>query len=156
MEAIKFKLGDYPKGVLLDVAELWELYVVGVLRKAAMAFTMKHGTRESEASKKLLRSEMNEDGLGLLIPAAIISMRGQVHGILDAKYKRLSPTQHSPQGPQREDLYQMTAYLGRYGQSEYQQCWGILTYPCDAEQTTPPMAEKLSPWALDENKKYCF
>lgn len=144
------------KGVLLDIAELWELYVVGVLRKAATAFTVKHGTRETEATKKLLRSDVNGDGLGLLIPDAIISMGGQVHGVLDAKYKRLEPTRHSPQGPQREDLYQMTAYLGQYGQSGYQQRWGILAYPRDVGQPTQPMAEILSPWSLEANKKVLF
>lgn len=142
--------------MLLDVAELWELYVVGVLRRAATAFTVKHGTRETEATKKLLRSDVNGDGLGLLIPDAIISMGGQVHGILDAKYKRLEPTRHSPQGPQREDLYQMTAYLGQYGQSGYQQRWGILAYPHDVGQTTQPMAETLSPWSIDAKKKVLF
>ena len=36
------------KGILLDVAELWEMYVLSILRKAATPLSVKHGTRERD------------------------------------------------------------------------------------------------------------
>ncbi len=45
------------KGVLLDVAELWEMYVLSVLRKAAAPLTVTHGTREKAATKKKAAEE---------------------------------------------------------------------------------------------------
>jgi 5-methylcytosine-specific restriction enzyme subunit McrC len=97
------------KGVLLDVAELWEMYVLSVLRKAAAPLTVTHGTREKAATKKMLHSDVTGQGLGTLIPDAILHAGGQVQGVVDAKYKSLHPSASTPNGPQREDLYQMAA-----------------------------------------------
>lgn len=66
------------KGVLLDVAELWEMYVLSVLRKAAAPLTVTHGTREKAATKKMLHSDVTGQGLGTLIPDAILHAGG--HG----------------------------------------------------------------------------
>ncbi len=144
------------KGVLLDIAELWELYVVGLLRQAATAFNVKHGTREVDNTKKLLRSDIDDSGMGMLIPDVILSINRDARVIVDAKYKRLHPTQSFPNGVQREDLYQIAAYLGRFGSDKYQQRWGILAYPCDPSHPETPRAEDLSPWTLDANKKVLF
>lgn len=144
------------KGVLLDVAELWEMYVLSVLRKAAAPLSVKHGTREKEASKKLLHSDFNGQELGTLIPDAILYAHGEVRGIVDAKYKSLHPSATAPQGPQREDLYQMAAYLGRFAPMNRQSSWGLLAYPHDPSRPTVAPAERYSPWSLADHKKVVF
>lgn len=144
------------KGVLLDVAELWEMYVLSVLRKAAEPLTVTHGSREKAASKKLLLSDVTGQGLGTLIPDAILHAEGQVQGVVDAKYKSLHPSTSAPNGPQREDLYQMAAYLGRFVPPVGRVSWGILAYPLDPARPSIPQAEQFSPWSLDGGRKVVF
>ena len=144
------------KGVLLDVAELWEMYLLSVLRKAATPLSVKHGTRERDASKKLLWSDVNGQGLGTLIPDAILYARNDVHGVADAKYKSLHPSANAPNGPQREDVYQMAAYLGRFAPLNGKAAWGLLAYPDDPSRPTVAPAEQHSPWSLDQGKKVVF
>lgn len=144
------------KGVLLDVAELWEMYVLSVLRKAATPLSVKHGTRERDASKKLLWSDVNGQGLGTLIPDAILYARNDVQGVADAKYKSLHPSANAPNGPQREDLYQVAAYLGRFAPLDGKAAWGLLAYPDDPSRPTVTPAEQYSPWSLDHGKKVVF
>jgi len=144
-------------GVLLDVAELWERYVLSVLRKSVIPFAVKHGTHERDASKLLLQSEVNGQGLGKLIPDGIVHKDGYVFGILDAKYKSLYPSVGAPHGPQREDLYQMTAYLGRFAPiKNIAPAWGVLAYPEVPGRPEIPLAESLSPWLLGDGKKIYF
>ncbi len=144
------------RGVLLDVAELWEMYVLSVLRKAAAPFTVTHGTRDKAASKKLLQSDITGQGLGTLIPDAILHAAGKIQGVADAKYKSLRPSENSPNGPQREDLYQMAAYLGRFVPADGRVSWGVLAYPLDSAHAPIPHAEQQSPWSLDGNRKIVF
>lgn len=144
------------KGVLLDVAELWEMYVLSVLRKAAAPLTVTHGTRERVASKKLLHSDITGQGLGTLIPDAILHAGGRVRGVAGAKYKSLHPSASAPNGPQREDLYQMAAYLGRFVPPYGGVSWGLLAYPLDPARPLIPQAEQFSPWSLDGGRKVVF
>ena len=144
------------KGALLDVAELWEMYVLSVLRKAATPLSVKHGTRERDASKKLLHSDVTGQGLGTLIPDAILHSGAVVKGVVDAKYKSLHPSASSPNGPQRDDLYQMAAYLGRFQAPVGMATWGLLAYPFDPSKPDVTPAEQNSPWSLDHGKKIIF
>ena len=143
-------------GVLLDVAELWEMYVLSVLRKAAAPLTVTHGTREKTATKKMLHSDITGQGLGTLIPDAILHAGGQIQGVVDAKYKSLHPSASAPSGPQREDLYQMAAYLGRFIPAGGGMSWGVLAYPLDPSRPSIPQAEQLGPWSLDGGRKVVF
>lgn len=144
------------KGVLLDVAELWEMYVLSVLRKAASPLSVTHGTREKSATKRLLHSDITGQGLGTLIPDAILHSGSTIRGVVDAKYKSLHPSASSPNGPQRDDLYQMAAYLGRFGNPIERMSWGVLAYPLDATRPSIPQAEQFSPWSLDGRRKIVF
>ena len=144
------------KGVLLDVAELWEMYVLSVLRKAAAPLTVTHGTRQKAATKKMLHSDVTGQGLATLIPDAILNAGGHVQGVVDAKYKSLHPSASAPNGPQREDLYQMAAYLGRFIPEVGRMSWGVLAYPLDPARPSIPQAEQLSPWSLDGGRKVVF
>ena len=143
-------------GVLLDIAELWEMYVLSVLRKAVTPLTVKHGTRERMTSRKLLRSDVSDKEIGTLIPDAILFQFGAVRGIVDAKYKSLHPSANAPQGPQREDLYQIAAYLGRYAPIATSSVLGVLAYPHDPVTPTVSFAEANSPWSLSDGKKVLF
>jgi 5-methylcytosine-specific restriction enzyme subunit McrC len=113
------------QGILLDVAELWELYVLAVLRRAASGLVVRHGPREIAAAGTLLRSEVDGATLGALRPDALLAYRDRIVEVLDAKYKQLHPTAFSPNGPQREDLYQLAADLARFGCDPHG-AWGIL------------------------------
>ncbi|MDL2284965.1 McrC family protein [Oxalobacter sp. OttesenSCG-928-P03] len=144
------------KGVLLDVAELWEMYVLNILRKSAAPFVVTHGTREVSATKKLLQSDVSEQNIGTLIPDAILHNNSIVRGVVDAKYKSLHPSARSPNGPQRDDLYQMAAYLGRFQAPTGMTTWGLLAYPLDPSMPAIPQAEQNSPWSLDKSKKMGF
>lgn len=144
------------KGVLLDVAELWEMYVLSILRKAAAPLTVTHGTRDKSATKKLLHSDVSGQGLGTLIPDAILLSGSVIKGVVDAKYKSLHPSANSPNGPQRDDLYQMAAYLGRFQSPIGMVTWGFLAYPFDPSKPDTPFAEQNSPWNLEKGKKMAF
>jgi 5-methylcytosine-specific restriction enzyme subunit McrC len=132
------------------------MYVLSVLRKAAAPLTVTHGTRDRSATKKLLRSELSDQGLGTLIPDAILLSDSVIKGVIDAKYKSLHPSASSPNGPQRDDLYQMAAYLGRFQSPAGMVTWGILAYPFDPSKPDTPFGELNSPWSLDEWKKIVF
>lgn len=144
------------KGVLLDVAELWEMYVLSVLRKAASPLSVTHGTREKSATKKLLYSDATGQAMGTLIPDAIVHSGSILRGVVDAKYKSLHPSASSPNGPQRDDLYQMAAYLGRFAPPDGRMSWGVLAYPLDPARPSIPQAEQFSPWSLDGGRKVIF
>jgi 5-methylcytosine-specific restriction enzyme subunit McrC len=144
------------KGVLLDVAELWELHVLRSLRQLGLPWIVKHGTRELHVSQKLLTSEVSGQELGTLIPDALLYQASVIKGIVDAKYKSIHPTAYTPWGPQREDLYQMVAYLSSYHGSEDQKAWGILAYPENPEMDSLAPAEANSPWRFDSDKRIAF
>lgn len=147
--------GGESQGVLLDVAELWEMYVLSIVRRAATPWTVSHGARERDSQKTLLRSDVTGEGMGTLIPDALLHTDETIHAVMDAKYKRLHPTAAARHGPQREDLYQVTAYLSRFP-SRAGASWGALIYPKDPEQTTTPPAEQNGPWRLSEGTRVAF
>ncbi|WP_181222465.1 5-methylcytosine restriction system specificity protein McrC [Aeromonas veronii] len=144
------------KGVLLDVAELWEMYVLSVLRKAMSPLTVVHGTRDKAVTKKLLHSDVSGNSLGTLIPDGVLFSGSVIRGVIDAKYKSLHPSFHSPNGPQREDLYQMASYLGRFQSPIGIVTRGLLVYPFNPSAPEIPFAEKNSPWSLEDCKKIDF
>jgi 5-methylcytosine-specific restriction enzyme subunit McrC len=133
------------KGVLLDVAELWELYVLAALRRAWPRMDVAHGTRDAN-HQPLLRNDQGVP-LGTLKPDAIVGRGEKISAIVDAKYKRLRSSAWSP-SPQREDMYQLVAYMARYGGSQ-NVTEGVLAYPCDSDPTTLPVVESAGPWHLD-------
>jgi len=95
---------------------------------------------------------VNDGGrsLGFLLPDAIITRAGLVVAVIDAKYK---PRQDY--GPQREDLYQISAYLERFRAPSQSIC-GALIYPREPDEASLPMMELHSPWHLDDTKDVRF
>lgn len=98
-------------GVLLDMAEIWELYVYHLLRDGLSGAVVSHTGRSAEAVYWLLKGQ-GADRLGAMKPDIIVSAHGGGRRlILDAKYKLTTPSPERPQGILREDLYQMAGYL---------------------------------------------
>lgn len=139
-------------GVLLDVAELWELYVLSVLRQAAVGRRVRHGTKETAVPESLLVSTSTTERLGYLLPDATVHDGDDLVAIVDAKYKRLHPSSTSPRGPQREDLYQLTAYVAALAEN-FPNASGALVYPFDPKSPTTPPAEAANPWTLADGRK---
>lgn len=106
--------GDESPTLLIDVAELWELYVLDALQEAAPPqVDVLHGTYE--ANEYLLSDENGEHKLGKLLPDYLVTCQERPLIIGDAPWM----------SPKRDDLYQITAYLSRYSEC----CSGSLYYP---------------------------
>jgi 5-methylcytosine-specific restriction enzyme subunit McrC len=141
--------GGDSEGVLFDVAELWELFVLAALRRVATGLEVLHGTSQEEGRRTLLSSEADGSTLGELRPDAIVRRHRGVIGVLDAKYKSPWRSRWNPNGPQREDLYQLAAYLSRYSAAG----WGVLAYPVDPDRPGVPEVELKNPWRLESGQR---
>ncbi|MEP9415863.1 hypothetical protein ABLE92_16170 [Gordonia sp. VNQ95] len=120
-------------GVLIDVAELWELFV---LHCAGLATDqpVTHGTT-GHSSGHLARSTVDPSRtMGKLYPDILIG-DSPVSALLDAKYKRLG----GMGGVDRGDLYQLHAYS-----SSFEAPIAALVYP--ETDSGPPLEERNSPW----------
>jgi 5-methylcytosine-specific restriction enzyme subunit McrC len=155
MDILKSKgIQESPEGgnnqsLLLDVAELWEIYVLDVLREAApITFDVSHGTYESEGH--LLKSLDRGRKLGKLLPDYLVKQHNEVVGVADAKYKRLGDAPWM--SPKRDDLYQMTAYLSKFSSVLN----GSLLYPNWNEGEPESDVEKDNPWMLDSGQRINF
>ncbi len=135
-------------GLLVDVAEIWELYVLECLRRAHAGAAVLHGTRELQQAGHLLRNTTGER-LGRLLPDAVVTLPAEMF-VADAKYKSLRPTIAHPAGPAREDLYQMRAYLSHWSHARF----GMLAYPKEGEQ--PPATIAKAPWFFDDGRELRF
>lgn len=120
-------------GVLIDVAELWELFVLHCVGLATVR-PVRHGTT-TETSGYLARSMVdNSRTMGRLYPDVLVG-DNPVTALLDAKYKRLG----GRNGVHREDLYQVHAYSSTFAASR-----AALVYPVTGDDL--PADEINSPW----------
>jgi 5-methylcytosine-specific restriction enzyme subunit McrC len=136
-------------GILLDMAEIWELYVYHLLRAALPGIQVTHAGREDGGQGHLLWNAASRRGLGALKPDVLLTnaTTGQLLGVLDAKYKTTQPSPDRPHGILREDLYQMAAYLAGLG-TESALLSGALVYPVGANPGEILALEASSPWVL--------
>ena len=113
------------EGLLIDVAELWELFVLNCLRRALPpTLELEHGT-QADHSDYFMRSLDGSKEIGKLKPDLLIRSGDAVFAVLDTKYKRLQDSPERPRGIEPGDLYQIAAYSLRYRPS-----WGAaLVYP---------------------------
>jgi 5-methylcytosine-specific restriction enzyme subunit McrC len=129
-------------GVLIDVAELWELFLVHCARRAFGAARVEHGTATA-ATGFLMASEVDEARrLGRLKPDLVIRGGERDVAVIDAKYKRLHGDLRRLSGVDRGDLYQLAAYL-----SGHEVGFGALAYPPPVDGDDAE-AERYGPWAL--------
>ena len=120
-------------GVLIDVAELWEMFVLHCVGEATDR-PVRHGTTTT-TSGHLARSTVDpRRALGKLYPDVLVG-EDPVTALLDAKYKRLGGVR----GVDREDLYQLHAYTSTFGAPA-----AALVYPSLGHEL--PTEERLSPW----------
>jgi 5-methylcytosine-specific restriction enzyme subunit McrC len=143
------------QGVLLDVAEIWELFVLAVTKRAFANRLVSHGSREKHGRMMLLRSKADGRPLAELRPDALVCSHNAVEGIIDAKYKSLRPTRLHPSGVQLADLYQLTTYLTA-NPDDTRPVWGLLAYPEDICHGELPPAERGNPWILGKNGRSVF
>ncbi len=143
------------EGLLLDVAELWELFLLHTLRRALPHLTVEHPTTGTGRTW-LMTSNDGRIGLGRLKPDLLVrDYAGEVVAVLDAKYKRLRDAWPArPRGVERSDIYQMTSYLTRYAADGAR--LGGLLYPLDPAQQQPASAEARGPWSLAGGQRVVF
>ena len=129
------------EGILVDVAELWELFVLNCARRAVPAsLRIEHGTSAGRHDY-LLRSKQSDRGMGRMKPDVLVLRGNRTAAIIDAKYKRLAFTRERPSGVDQADLYQLAAYASRYDPEQV----AALVYPDDVD-AEPARAEQLGPW----------
>lgn len=135
------------EGILVDVAELWELFVLNCARQAAPpGMRVEHGTAGGRRDK-LLHSQNSEAGMGRLKPDIIMLDGTSVAAIIDAKYKRLVNSRERPDGVDRADLYQLAAYSTRFKPTQF----SALAYPrSHDDDALPRTAETHGPWQADQ------
>lgn len=135
-------------GIVLDIAEIWELYVAKVLQTALPAFRVSHTGRSTHHFQWLLRSSMSDDKLGSLRPDVVVSdVRDRCLAIVDAKYKMTRINSVNRTGVMREDLYQLSAYLSAFGATNTR-VDGFLVYPADEIGEVNLRLAPKNPWVL--------
>jgi len=146
------------EGLLLDVAELWELFLLRAVRGAFPNHIVEHGAPEGETERTYLLSNPDHlRGIGRLKPDILVRRPDRtVCAVIDAKYKPLA-FRHPDRidGVDRADLYQLTSYLSRFGKDDA--TIGALLYP-DAlldPGHTPARAKGVS-WSIDDRWKVRF
>jgi 5-methylcytosine-specific restriction enzyme subunit McrC len=134
------------EGLLIDVAELWELFLLGCLRTTIpTGMSVEHGTTAGERLH-LLESADGMRRMGRLKPDLIVRHGSDVVAIIDAKYKRLTASRDRPTGVDTADLYQLAAYASRL-----RPALAALVYPASPDDAQWPVAsaESNGPWSLD-------
>jgi len=125
-------------GLLIDVAELWERFVLHCAAEAT-AENVVHGTADS-LRQHLLHSEVVPvKGMGRLYPDVLIGPspdHASARAVIDAKYKPLV----DPRGVDREDLYQLHAYSQSFRSTK-----ALLAYPMI--EASPSSPELNGPWS---------
>lgn len=137
-------------GVLLDVAELWELFLVHCARRAFGASAVTHGTHLRRAGHLLESVSDSKQTLGRLYPDILIGPPAAPVAVIDAKYKPLA----DPRGVDREDLYQLTSYLTAYRRP--QPPHGVLGYTRFPDDTRGSRAQAYGPWRLPTGSRVDF
>jgi 5-methylcytosine-specific restriction enzyme subunit McrC len=137
-------------GVLIDMAEVWELYVYHLLRSLLVDNAdVVHTGRARSPDSYLLASSVTGQNLGGLLPDIMIrNLRtGKCLAVVDAKYKTTVPGPDRPYGLVREDLYQMTAYLAAYRDASGP-LPGALVFPGTTGSRNLEVLHAASPWRL--------
>ena len=133
-------------GVLLDIAEIWELYVAKLLQVGLPGLRVIHTGRATERIRTLLITEGDE--FGSLRPDIVISdHQGRCRAIADAKYKTTRISALNRTGVVTDDVYQLTAYLAGFGDPA-SRLDGFLIYPADPEGQVARRLAPKNPWRV--------
>jgi 5-methylcytosine-specific restriction enzyme subunit McrC len=135
------------EGLLIDVAELWELFILNCVRRAAPTGShVEHGTT-ARRNDFFLRSRDGQHELGRLKPDILVLDGEEVSTVIDAKYKRLAGSRERPSGVDPADLYQIMAYSMRFKPSRVSALIYPNSYAGDDFERSP--AELYGPWRRD-------
>lgn len=135
-------------GVLLDMAEIWELYVAKLLQIGLPGFRVSHTGRSTEHFRWLLSSAISGKSFGSLRPDIVIQDHHERNlAIADAKYKTTRINALNRTGIVREDLYQLTAYLSGFGDPG-SRLDGFLIYPDDEDGQVVKLLSPNNPWRI--------
>jgi len=134
-------------GILVDMAEIWELYVAKLLHIGLPAWRVVHTGRTTKHFRWLLRGDGDETFGSLRPDIIILNNRDQCVGIADAKYKTTRINANNATGVLREDLYQIAAYLSGFGDFD-RQLDGFLIYPDDPYGEVSRRLYPKSPWKM--------
>ena len=136
------------EGLLIDVAELWELFVLNCARQAAPAgVQIAHGTTDRRRTY-LLRSDDGKHEMARVKPDVLALHGTTTIAVIDAKYKRLENRRDRPTGVEQADLYQLAAYAHRFRPTLI----AALVYPQPPKhEEATSTAETLGPWTSDEH-----
>lgn len=134
-------------GVLIDMAEVWELYVYHLLQSSLIECDVTHTGRRAENEEHLFQSVNAGMRLGGLKPDILLNSvsSSTLLAVLDAKYKSTTRTAERPHGVQREDLYQINAYVSALGLAEHSIAGGLI-YPRGGEGSAIAALQQASPW----------
>jgi 5-methylcytosine-specific restriction enzyme subunit McrC len=135
-------------GVLLDMAEIWELYVAKFLQIGLPELRVSHTGRMTKHLRWLLRNSLDEDKLGSLRPDIVISdYADRCVAIVDAKYKTSRINVVNRTGVATDDLYQLAAYLSGFGEP-MSRLDGFLIYPDDEDGQVAQRLAPKNPWTF--------
>lgn len=142
-------------GILLDMAEIWELYLAKLLRIGLPACRVVHTGRTTKHFRWLLTGD-DGDTFGSLRPDILI-FDNQVRclGVADAKYKTTRLSANNLTGVLREDLYQLASYLSGFGDAD-RQLDGFLIYPDDPDGEVIRRLYPKSPWKMISSSRRNF
>ena len=110
----------------IDMAELWEAYLLKVLRKRLDGSLYDVFSPNINGGQWMLQDDMRQ-----FRPDIIIRRNGRVVMVIDAKYKgyrTLGKYASVRQAVSREDFYQVTSYIHHYGASS-EPIAGVFTSP---------------------------
>lgn len=136
-------------GVLIDVAEIWEMYVHQLIKDISPDIIVEHEGRSIMPISHLYSNQLQKT-LGGLKPDFILrNYLGECLGVIDAKYKHTKEYSNRPSGILREDLYQIHAYQSAFS-SNLDKNYAALVYPLDVEGNIVHLQNE-NPWFLTDN-----
>lgn len=145
-------------GLLIDVAELWERFVLHCAAKA-VSETVVHGTADNLMQHLLQSESVPTRGMGRLYPDILIgpsSDHTTARAVIDAKYKPLV----DPRGVDREDLYQLHAYSLSFASEKALLAYPMIQAPVSSAETNgpwkSPSGAQLEFLRLPTNEEQCI
>jgi len=134
-------------GLLLDMAEIWELYIAKILQAGLPGLRVLHTGRSKVNFQWLLTSGSGNRLQSLRPDILILGESDRCLAIADAKYKNTRSNSENINGVAREDLYQLAAYLSGFGNAG-QPLDGFLIYPEDGDGQVTSRLSPDNPWRV--------
>lgn len=122
--------------ILFEMNDLFEKYIAQLMTKVT-----NYDVYEQHTGYRLLINERTNRGIFQLRPDLVIE-NNEAQIVMDTKWKRLK--QMNRKGVQREDLYQMYAYVSRYKKANA----AILLYPYTEEMKNEPFP--IEYWSIED------